>query len=103
MPHPLHRLSTKLLLLTFGFLALLGIATALLVSNGFHQTQVTATQASAAGLEGQGREALGELTQREAQINITQFQQAVTTGHIAAEHMIAMARRGAEVPATRRN
>jgi signal transduction histidine kinase/CheY-like chemotaxis protein len=94
----LNRLGPKLILTMIAFAVLVASATAVVVTYGFRQTQHDATQRSIEGLEAQGRAALLELTHREAQINIAQFQQASTAGRQAAQFLVAMAHQGGSTP-----
>ncbi|MBV9788472.1 MAG: response regulator, partial [Chloroflexi bacterium] len=97
MLSPANRLGPKLILTTLVFLLLLAIATALLVTQGFRQTQNDATRRSSEGLEAQGRDALLKLTQNEASLSTNLFHQAVITANQAADYFVSMAELGGGV------
>jgi PAS domain S-box-containing protein len=82
-----NRLGPKLVLTTLVFLSALALATACLVTQGFRQTQRAATDSSRLGLEAQGREALLALTGREAELSVTQLEQAAITSRHAAHYL----------------
>lgn len=98
MPFNLNRLSSKLMLANLLFSVVLAGAVAALVYLGFRQTQQNATARSAAGLADQGREALRQFTEREAEIADRQLQQAASAGAVAATYMIQMKDAGGQVP-----
>ena len=87
---PLTSLRSRLLLTTLAFLAVLATALGLLVTYGFRETQQNAKQQSVAGLQTQGRDALGALVQREGQLSTLYFQQPATASHIAIDYLGAM-------------
>ena len=97
MLSPANRLGPKLILTTLIFLLVLAIATALLVTQGFRQTQNDATRRSSEGLEAQGRDALLKLTQNEAGLSTNLFHQAVITANQAAQYFVSMAELGGSV------
>ncbi|HEY0602157.1 MAG TPA: ATP-binding protein, partial [Herpetosiphonaceae bacterium] len=97
MLSPANRLGPKLILTTLIFLLVLAIATALLVTQGFRQTQNDATRRSSEGLEAQGRDALLKLTQNEANLSTNLFHQAVITANQAAQYFVSMAELGGSV------
>lgn len=94
MLSPANRLGPKLILTTLAFLLVLAIATALLVTQGFRQTQNDATRRSSEGLEVQGRDALLKLTQNEANLSTNLFHQAVITANQGAQYFASMAELG---------
>jgi signal transduction histidine kinase/CheY-like chemotaxis protein len=87
-------LGPKLILTTLVFLLGLATATALLVTQGFRQTQNNATQRSKEGLEVQGRSALLKMTHHEADLSTNLFHQAVITAQQGAQYFVSMAEMG---------
>ena len=88
------RLTPKITVLMVLFAVLTGAATAVIVTHGFRQTQHTATERSAKGLEAQGRDALLALTEREAALTSARFTEAAQVGKIAAGYLVATVSRG---------
>jgi hypothetical protein len=72
--HPfLNRLSTRIALLTVGFLGLLAAVTALLLHAGFRDLERTATSQSIMSLEQQGQDTVRTLVVREAELTAQDF------------------------------
>ncbi|MCX7792274.1 MAG: ATP-binding protein [Chloroflexaceae bacterium] len=80
----------RMLFATVVFLALLATALALVVTRGFSQTQENAARQSVAGLQAQGREALRDLVDREAQLTRLYFKEAANISKTLASYLGAM-------------
>lgn len=85
----LNRLSTRIALLTIGFLGLLAAVTALLLHAGFRDMERTATSQSIMSLEQQGQDTVRTLVVREAELTAQYFQQPAQASRIAAQALSA--------------
>lgn len=80
----LDRVGSKLIVLTVALLCVFAAATAFAVLQGFQQTQAEATEQSIEALEAQGRTALLDIAQREAQLAADRLEQAAVQSRSAA-------------------
>ncbi len=92
-------LKTKLLIPTLGFLGLLAVAMLGLVLLGFNATQHNAADQSVAGLDAQGRSALRELVDREAQITSNYIRLSSDAATVAAQYLGSI-KQNPDAPAT---
>ncbi len=89
MPSFLDRLGVRVLLTILVFLAALGLATALLVTAGFHRAQGSAVGRSIEGLESQGGQSLLQVARHEAEFGDALLAQAAALGRLAAGYLVA--------------
>ena len=98
MPFKIKRLSTRLLIANFLFLATMAAVVDLVIYFGFRQAQNNATSSSAAALTEQGRDALSKMTEQEANFADRQLAQAAALGQVASDYLLSMQKSGGQVP-----
>jgi len=80
----------RLIMFTAVFLLLLATALALVIAQGFRQTEANAARQSVSGLQIQGREALRTLLDTEGQLTSLYFQDAAEIGRTASSYLSTM-------------